>query len=138
MIRRLGFASVLLLLTMTAGAAWSTEPAGGGCQLPDLAGMTPDQIQLAALAAGFETAPAPAQAATPLCPVTFHCNSIGNCAAGPLCSLTDIGSCCAAGSGLVLCCTSGTIKVTRCPCRCTSPHCSASCSANNEVNWGCS
>lgn len=132
---------LIAVLLLTGIPAWAEEPAivdagGGGCMLPDLASLTAEELPAAALAAGFQLVTS-AAAAVPLCPVTFHCNSIGNCAAGPLCALSDIGQCCSSG-GFRLCCLSGTIKVTRCPCRCTSTLCSSQCVASDEVNWSCS
>jgi len=135
MIRRLVFASVLLLLAFPVLAA---EPsAGGGCQLPNLTGLTADQIALAALEAGFMIDSAPTPAAVPPCPVTFHCNSIANCGAGTACTVTSLGACCQPATGPKLCCISGSITVTTCPCRCTANPCAIQCINSNELNWHC-
>jgi hypothetical protein len=137
--------SLVAVLLLTCSIAWAEETAsapdpvadsGGGCMLPDLAGMSPEQITAAALEAGFQ--PAPNNVQVPVCPVTFHCNSITNCGIGPLCALGNLGQCCNAGGGLTLCCISGTIKVKTCPCRCTGNPCNIQCPNSNEVNWGCS
>lgn len=137
---------VVFAMLLFAGLAWAEGPEtndepiadpglGGGCVLPDLAGLSPDQIALAALEAGFQTTPMNVQA--PACPVTFHCNSIGNCGIGPLCAIGNIGPCCSAGGGLNLCCINGNIWVKKCPCRCTGNPCSITCPNSTEVNWHC-
>ena len=113
----------------------AADTATAGCTLPDLAGMSQEEIEEAALEGGFDVAPV--NTAVQACPVRFNCSSITNCAAGPLCSITDIGPCCSQG-GLQLCCISGTIKVRRCPCECTAFACSLSCVNNDQVRWGCS
>jgi len=147
--RTLILAAILLL---TAGLA-SADPAdtlsvdpvptldeifaadeGGGCELPDFSGMSEEEIAQAALEAGFGMEPI--QAAVPACPNTFKCNSITNCAKGPICAITDIGQCCGRG-GLVLCCISGTIKVQTCPCQCTGTFCSLLCVSSNDVSFRC-
>lgn len=109
---------------------------GGGCVLPDLAGLSDDEVAAASLASGLEI-PAATPAAVPVCPTTFRCNSITNCAAGPLCGITDIGQCCSM-AGLIRCCVSGTIKVKTCPCQCTAPLCAFSCVNSAEVTSRCS
>jgi hypothetical protein len=138
---------LVAVLLLTSTMAWAepagTAPApaadprvaGGGCQLPDLAGLAPAQIQAAALNAGLEVTFAAAPA-VPACPVTFHCNSIANCAAGGVCSVGLLGPCCNTG-GVVLCCASGNISETRCACKCTGPLCAVSCVHSTEVNWNC-
>lgn len=108
---------------------------GGGCTLPDLSGLPEEERMSAALAAGFQVSPTPA--AYPICPVTFQCNSIGNCGIGPICSLTDIGPCCTSG-GFTICCTQGTFKVRRCPCVCTGTICSTVCTNSDDVRRTCS
>lgn len=127
-------AAVLLL---TGGIAWGAEEDfGGGCRLPDLAGLTPDQVAAAALAAGLEM-PSAIPAATPICPVTFHCDSIGNCGVGTCSTPVDIGQCCTSG-GLVLCCATGTFKVRQCNCVCTGNPCSSQCIQSTDVRLRCS
>lgn len=147
------------VMLATAGLAWAEAPtaapaemalpaatadlapgplfADGSCEMPDLAGLSEEEIAAAAFAAGLDTSPTAAAAAPPACPVAFQCNSITNCAAGPLCSVTDIGQCCTQGP-FTLCCISGTIKVSRCPCRCTAFACSLQCVSSTNVKWGCS
>ena len=109
---------------------------GAGCVLMDVAveeGADPfDAIR----AAGFT--PPPTNAQLPQCPTPFACSSIGNCAAGPLCALTDIGPCCQVSPGLIRCCLNGTIKVTRCPCRCTATLCAIACIQSANVTSVCS
>lgn len=136
---------VAAVLLLTCSLAWAEEPmpndelfgdASGGCMLPDLAGLSPEQISAAALEAGFQVAPTNVQ--VPACPVTFHCNSITNCGIGPLCALRDIGPCCTTGGGLTLCCITGqSIQVSRCRCQCTGNPCAIQCPNSTEVNWGC-
>ena len=135
MIRRLVFASVLLLIAFPVLAA--EPPGGGGCQLPNLAGLTPDQAALAALEAGFLIgAPDPTPAALQPCPTTFLCSSIGNCGAGACTSVT-IGNCCLASGGLKMCCIGGPITVVTCPCHCTASPCNIQCPNSNEVTLHC-
>jgi hypothetical protein len=135
---------LVAVLLLPSSLAWAEAPApegdlfaagGGGCMLPDLAGLSPDQIAAAALGAGFQVSPHNVD--VPACPATFHCDSLTGCAAGPLCSITDIGQCCQAGDP-VLCCLSGTIKVQRCRCECTGPVCSVLCASSTDVRWRCS
>jgi hypothetical protein len=134
---------LLVSLLLTAGMAWAEDNAlnadffaesGGGCMLPDLTGLSPEQAAAAAFQAGFRTAN---EVQVPACPVRFDCDSIGNCAAGPLCSLTDIGACCQTAGGPVLCCINGTIKVRQCPCQCTGFACSLLCASSTDVKWRC-
>ena len=106
----------------------------GGCQLPDLAGLSDAEAQAEIEAAGLRVT----NAAAPACPVAFSCDSITNCTAGNLCSTISIGRCCTMGGGLGLCCATGVIKVRTCPCRCTSNLCSFSCLNSNDIKWGCS
>lgn len=133
-------------LLLTAGVAWAEEAApaetlpvleGGGCVLPDLAGLSDDDAEEALREAGFDTGAA-IETAAPMCPTRFSCSSIVNCGIGSLCSLTDIGPCCTTSGGLGLCCTSGTIKVRRCPCRCTGNPCNIVCPQSTDVKWSCS
>ena len=141
----------VVALFLVSGLAWAggessggapvptAEPLfaeGGGCTLPDLSGLSAEERMSAALAAGFQVSPTPA--AIQACPVTFHCNSITNCAAGPVCGLADIGQCCNSGGGVILCCTSGTIKVQRCPCQCNGNPCAIQCVNSTDIRWGCS
>lgn len=143
--RMLVFVAALFLVSGLAwaggessGGAPATDPLfaeGGGCMLPDLSGLSEEERMSAALAAGFQVTPTPA--AYPACPVTFQCNSIGNCGIGPICSLTNIGACCTSG-GFNICCMQGTIRVRRCPCVCTGTICSTVCTNSDDVRWGCS
>jgi hypothetical protein len=138
---------LLVCLLVTRSIAWAEDPTpdaevvadpgpGGACALPDLAGLSPDQIAAAVLEAGLQIQGSPA--AAPLCPTTFKCNSIANCAAGPLCSLTNIGPCCTTPGGLSICCVGGlNIWVKRCPCQCTAPACSFQCVNSTEVSRFC-
>lgn len=141
----LAFALLVTAGLAAAEAADATEAAptleaifaaeAGGCELPDFTGMSDEEIAEAAIESGFDLADA-VQAQPPACPVSFACNSITNCAAGPNCSVTDLGPCCSSG-GLVLCCIQGTIKVQRCPCVCTAFVCSVQCAASTNVRWRC-
>lgn len=128
---------LVAVLFLISGVAWGTEDdfEGGGCKLPDLAGLTPDEIAVAALAAGLEI-PAAVPAAIPACPVTFHCDSIPNCGLGACSTPTDIGRCCNNG-GLTLCCATGTIKVRQCNCVCTGNPCSTQCIQSTDVRFRC-
>lgn len=141
---RLSLTFVLALL-LTAGVAWAEEAVptdavqvaeGGGCMLPDLAGLSDEEAEAALEEAGFATSAI--ETATPMCPTRFSCSSIVNCGIGPLCSLTDIGPCCTTSGGLGLCCISGTIKVRRCPCQCTGFPCNILCPQSTDVQWRCS
>jgi hypothetical protein len=137
----------LVALLCTCSLAWAEGPlpdvapvaeagAGGACVLPDLAGLSPDGIAAAALEAGLQI---PANnAAAPLCPTIFKCNSIANCAAGPVCALGSIGPCCTTPSGLTICCTGGlNIWVKRCPCQCTGNPCAFQCVNSTDVTRFC-
>lgn len=81
---------------------------GGNCQLPDLAGLSPAQIAVAALNAGLKMAFVDTPA-VPACPVTSHCNSVAGCAPGPVCTAIALGQCCTNGSVLFCCGSGGTI-----------------------------
>ena len=137
--RMLALATVLFF---AAVPAWSgdepvADPAwadGGGCQLPDVEGLSEAEAEAAISAAGLVKTHAQA----PACPVPFRCSSIGNCGIGPLCSVTDIGPCCTTPSGVTRCCITGTIKVQRCPCRCTGVLCSVLCASSTNVRARCS
>jgi hypothetical protein len=144
------------VVLLTTGLAWAGDPAGatvtpdeplapaapaevppedGGCVLPDLAGLTAEDQDAAFREAGFVVATV--DAAPPICPTPFSCSSITNCGAGPACSLTDLGPCCASPAG-IRCCPTGTIKVVRCPCQCTGNPCSFVCAGSNNVQTFCS
>jgi len=132
-------------LLLTAGVAWAEETApteivpaleGGGCMLPDLAGLSDEEADAALVKAGFGTTVI--ETATPMCPVRFSCSSIVNCGVGSLCAAADIGPCCITSSGLGICCTSGTIKVKRCPCKCAGNPCNIICPQSTDVQWNCS
>ena len=127
---------VAAILLFTARLAWAEGPTGGGCLLPNLAGLSPEQAAAAAFAAGFETSTA-VNAAVPPCPMLFKCTSITDCVATTLCANRDIGNCCSTGGGFI-CCTNGTIKVTTCPCRCTGISCAAACINSSDVSMFCS
>jgi hypothetical protein len=129
--------STLTWAAAPAPAPVADSPAGGGCLLPDLAGLAPGQVAAAALNSGLQmifvdTPPVPA------CPVTFHCNSITGCGAGPLCSVSDIGPCCTTGAAVLCCGNGGDIIVQKCPCRCTGEVCSVVCASSTNVTFSCS
>lgn len=136
---------LLVALLLMASLAWAEAPApaedlfadsGGGCMLPDLAGLSPEQIAAASLQAGLQMAPNEVQ--VPACPVKFDCSSIFNCGIGPVCSITDIGACCQTSGGPIICCINGTFKVRKCPCVCTGNPCSISCPNSTDVKSRCS
>lgn len=136
---------LLAALLLMASLAWAEEPAssdaffadsGGGCMLPDLSGMSAEQIAAASLQAGFQVAPNEVQ--VPACPVKFDCDSLAGCDVGPICAVSDIGQCCQTSGGPILCCIDGTIKVRRCPCECTGPVCSVLCASSTDVKFRCS
>src|SRR5262245_2440978 len=86
---------LLVALLLMASLAWAAEPApnadpladsGGGCMLPDFAGLSPEQTAAAAIAAGLQMAPTEVQ--VPPCPTTFSCSSLTSCAAGSPCTVT--------------------------------------------------
>lgn len=124
----------------TADAAFLAEEvgtdAGESCVLVDVPANSVEGLGDAIRAAGFMPTPTPAQ--LPQCPTHFQCSSIGNCAAGQICSLTDIGACCQVTPMLARCCISGTIKVVRCPCRCTAQLCALQCVQSANVSSSCS
>jgi hypothetical protein len=141
--------AILLLASSLAWAEGTPEAAApqavgqaapgaaeGSCTLPDFAGLSPDQRLAAALAAGFQMDGA-VNRQVPICPTEFRCSSLTNCGAGSPCSTTDIGQCCDAGGGAILCCASGTIKVRQCPCVCTTSPCLAQCAASTDVTFHC-
>ncbi len=126
---------LVAFLIFSSNLAWA-QAAGGNCQLPDLAGLSPGQRAAAALGAGLQvtyvdTTPVPA------CPVTFNCNSIAGCGAGSTCSNTVLGRCCSDG-GAVLCCQFGEILEQQCPCKCTAgAACSSACTSSTNVTVSC-
>lgn len=131
---------ILSALLLCGGLSWADGPSASGdadhCWMPDLAGLSPEQAEVALMAAGLVAPAAQAAATYPACPVDFECSSIPNCAAGAPCGLTDLGPCCTAAGG-VRCCTSGTIAVLTCPCQCTGFLCSLQCAASSNVNSRC-
>lgn len=142
--KRVAFLVAVLLLMSSLAWAQSAGPApvpvadpraGGHCQLPDLAGLSPGQRAAAVINAGLQmtyvdTAPAPA------CPVAFSCNSIAGCGAGSTCNVTVLGRCCSDG-GALLCCQTGEILEQQCPCQCTSTVCSSACTSRTNVTVSC-
>ncbi len=136
--KRTLFLVAVLLLTSTVAWAQAADlrtAAGGNCQLPNLAGLSPGQRAAAALNAGLQvtyvdTTPVPA------CPVTFNCNSIAGCGAGSTCRNTVLGRCCQDG-GAVLCCQFGEILEQQCPCQCTGAVCSSACTSSTNVTVSC-
>lgn len=144
--RMLVFVAALFLMSGLAWAGGESSggaPAiqsllaeGGGCKLPNLAGLSPEQRAAAALGAGFQISPT--TVSTPACPVTFNCNHLRGCAAGTVCSLGNIGPCCDAGGGDVICCANyGNIWVVDCACECTGFNCSPLCETSVDVQWSC-
>jgi hypothetical protein len=139
--RALVLLALLLVSSTLASAQAPAAPVadprsgGGNCPLPDLAGLAPGEVPAAALNAGLQVAFA-SSPAVPACPVVFHCNSIGACAAGGVCSATILGQCCGTG-GVVICCATGNFVEVRCPCKCTGPLCAAQCIHSSEVAFNC-
>jgi len=134
---------VVVLLFVGSLAVWAEgkpaagpDPAGGGCALPDLAQLSPDQVAVAALRAGLQLYASTAAPTIPACPATFQCSSILGCGSSMVCTATPIGQCCST-SGVVLCCTN-TIFVVRCPCKCVLEDCPHQCSQSTEVSRTCS
>jgi hypothetical protein len=124
-----------------ANPAVSPAPGGGSCALPDLAGLSPAQVALAALRAGIEMRPVDSVTAAgiPACPTTFACSSLPGCGSTMVCSLTAMGPCCTTGTA-VLCCggTGSHIFVERCPCTCVSEDCPRLCETSTQVTRSCS
>jgi hypothetical protein len=126
----------------TAGTAPAPEAdprtGGGHCQLPNLAGLTPEQRAAAALNAGLQMTYADTVVSPPpACPVTYNCNSVAGCAAGSVCSATVLGRCCRDGNA-TLCCQDGDdIVVNRCGCVCTGTVCSSACTSKTNVSVSC-
>ena len=143
---KLGKRTLILLagsvLLATLARAEAPAPSGGlfadsagGCMLPDLTGLSPDQIAAAALVAGLQAAPTAAQ--TPACPATFDCTSLVGCGAVTPCTVELIGPCCKPAHGPTLCCESGNIQVTRCPCDCIDGRCQLLCVTSTDVKLSC-
>jgi hypothetical protein len=143
--RALILVAVLLLSStlswaQAAGAAPApaADPraAGGSCLLPNLAGLSPGQREAAVLNAGLQMIYVDTPA-YPACPVTFQCNSIAGCGAGPVCAVSVLGPCCKDGSAVLCCQGGGDIVVDRCPCQCTGPLCSSACASKTNVTVSC-
>jgi hypothetical protein len=143
---------LIALLLLTCSLAWAEEPApgtsagaplggsiasdsGGGCMLPDLTGLSQEQILAAALEAGFQVSPTDVQ--IPPCPTTFSCTSIPNCGAGTPCTVSIIGQCCKPAGAPPICCANGPIKEKRCPCVCTGSPCAFQCINSTDVKLIC-
>jgi hypothetical protein len=136
--RTLVVVAVLLFTSLlTSRFAWAEGTAGGGCSLPDVAGLSPDQVAVAALKAGLQMSAATSATTTiQACPATFQCSSIAGCGSSMICSATPIGQCCSAGA-FVLCCTNE-IFVVRCPCKCVLEDCPHQCGQSTQVTRSCS
>ncbi len=144
--RALFLVAVLFLLSnlawaQTAGTASApvADPrsGGGNCQLPDLAGLSPAQVAAAALNAGLKMTFVDTPT-VPACPVTFHCDSIANCARSQACFAAILGPCCSDGSAILCCQNGGNLVETTCGCKCTGELCSSACSQSHEVGLSCS
>lgn len=131
------FATHFALAQGTAGRAEAADPrlASGGCALPDVAGLSPDQIAVAALNAGLQMSAATSDPTIQACPATFLCSSIAGCGSSMVCSATPIGQCCTLGTA-VLCCAN-TIFVVRCPCQCVLEDCPRQCGQSTQVTRSC-
>lgn len=132
---------LVAVLLLTGSLAWAEDPAGpgptgGGCALPDLSQLSPDQVAVAALQAGLQISAPTAVDTIPACPATFHCSSIAGCGASMVCTATAIGQCCSAGP-VVICCANN-IFVIRCPCHCVLEDCPLQCRQSSEVTRTCS
>ena len=114
-----------------------SDPGEGGCQVPDLTGLSEEEAKATAIAAGFSVMEqVPAQ--LPMCPVRSSCPNILNCGVGGPCSASILGPCCQVpGGGLGICCIAGQITVKQCPCVCTGNPCALSCVSSTHVRWGC-
>ena len=123
----------------TAPAPVADPRTGGGhCQLPDLAGLTPEQRAAAALNAGLQMTYADTVVSPPpACPTAFNCSSIAGCGAGSVCAVSVLGRCCQDGGATLCCQDGGDINVNRCPCKCTGPLCSSACSSKTNVTVNC-
>jgi hypothetical protein len=143
--RALFLVAVLFLMSNLAWAqAAGTAPspvadprAGGNCQLPDLAGLSPGQRAAAAINAGLEMTFVDSPA-VPACPATFQCDSIAGCARGMVCAATILGPCCNFGTGVLCCANGGSLVEVQCPCKCTGPLCSSACASSTNVTLNCS
>ena len=139
--------SALFLLVgsfLLASLGWAEAPrpsgglivdSAGACRLPDLTGLSPEQIAAAALQAGLQAAQTKAQ--DPPCPATFDCSSLFGCAAVTPCTVDFIGPCCKPAHGPSFCCGSGNIQVTRCPCDCIDLRCQLLCLTSTDVKLSC-
>ncbi|HEX3553894.1 MAG TPA: hypothetical protein VIA62_11770 [Thermoanaerobaculia bacterium] len=132
---------VAVLLLIGSLAAWAEGTAagpapGGGCVLPDLGQLSPDQVAVAALRAGLQISASTPVSTVQACPTTFQCSSIAGCGSSMVCSANPIGNCCSEGN-VVLCC-SHTIFVVSCPCKCVLEDCPRQCGQSTQVNWSCS
>jgi hypothetical protein len=128
---------LVVVLLFTSHFAWAEgTAAGGGCALPDLAGLSPDQVAVAALQAGLQMSAATSATPVQVCPATFQCSSIAGCGSSMVCSATPIGQCCSVGT-VVICCSS-TIFVIRCPCKCVLEDCPHQCAQSTQVTRSCS
>ncbi len=128
--------SVVAAESIDFGEPFGAELDGGGCELPDLTGLSDGEIGALAGDFGFSVS-GQTDAQTPMCPVTSSCPNITNCGVGNPCSAAILGPCCTTSSGLGLCCVSGNIKVKKCACVCTGSPCALSCVASQYVRWGC-
>jgi hypothetical protein len=129
---------VAALFLIAPLAAQAENPVKGSCSLPDMAGLSPDQIAVAALRAGLTMSPADTSTGIPVqsCPTTFECSSIAGCGSSMVCTVNPIGQCCLAGT-VVLCCAN-TMFVERCPCKCVSEDCPRLCEVSTQVTRSCS
>jgi hypothetical protein len=143
---------LVAVLLLSSALSWAqtagTAPApvmdprtgGGHCQLPNLAGLTPEQRAAAILNAGLKMTSADIGVGSPYpaCPTTFKCNSIANCQAGSICNTTVIGPCCHDGSAVLCCQDHGDIAVDRCACQCPlGTACSLACLNSTNVSVSC-
>jgi hypothetical protein len=144
---------LVAVLLLSSALSWAqtagTAPApvadprtgGGHCQLPNLAGLTPEQRAAAVLNAGLQVTYADVVVGSPYpaCPTTFKCNSIDNCKAGSVCNFTVIGRCCHDGSAVLCCQDGGDIAVDRCACECplNGGGCSTVCLNSTNVSISC-
>jgi hypothetical protein len=144
--RALFLVAVLFLMsTMTWAQGAGTAPApvadprvagSGNCQLPDLAGLSPGQVAVAAMGSGLKLTYVD-DPTVPACPVAFNCNSITGCGQGPVCSLTSLGPCCSEGGAILCCQGGGDIIETQCACRCTATLCVSTCTQHHQVSVNC-
>jgi hypothetical protein len=123
----------------TAPAPVADPRTGGGhCQLPNLAGLTPEQRAAAILNAGLQVTYADTVVGLPpACPTTYNCNSVAGCATGSVCNATVLGRCCRDGNATLCCQDGGDIVVNRCGCVCTGTVCSTACTSKTNVAVNC-